>query len=182
MSDFDYDQYNRLPDGGRICPTCALMKGPGRHKHIYLASSWRNDYQQPLVSVLREWGHQVYDFRNPRPGDHGFHWSSIDRGYLDWDVPSYREALRHPLAQDGFKSDMTALIACDTVVLLLPSGASAHSEAAWHKGRRGVTIVHSPEPCQPELMYKMFNAITSCEDELRSLLDMPIPQLMDLIV
>jgi hypothetical protein len=32
---------------------------------IYLASSWRNERQPELVRILREAGHEVYDFRNP---------------------------------------------------------------------------------------------------------------------
>ena len=42
---------------------------------IYVASSWRNTHQQAIVAALREAGHDVYDFRNPRPGDKGFAWS-----------------------------------------------------------------------------------------------------------
>ena len=45
--------------------------------NIYVASSWRNQYQQRVVSLLRELGHEVYDFRNPSPDNHGFSWSEI---------------------------------------------------------------------------------------------------------
>ncbi len=147
-------------------------------KHqIYLASSWRNPFQQELVRLLRSWGHEVYDFRNPSPGNNGFHWSEIDPEWEDWTVHSYKKALRNPIAQDGFDTDMEALERSDVVVLLLPSGRSAHSEAAWHQGRGGVTIIHSPVPCEPELMYKMFNAITADDEELRGLLDFHLSQL-----
>ena len=47
---------------------------------IYVASSWRNEYQQEVVKVLRELGHEVYDFKNPE-GRTGFQWSAIDK---DW--------------------------------------------------------------------------------------------------
>lgn len=45
----------------------------------YVASSWRNSYQQNVVSFLRNEGHEVYDFTHPN-GDmsYGFSWSSID--------------------------------------------------------------------------------------------------------
>ena len=33
---------------------------------IYVASSWRNVYYPEVVTRLREAGHEVYDFRNPR--------------------------------------------------------------------------------------------------------------------
>ena len=149
-------------------------------KHrIYLASSWRNSYQPGLVRLLRQ-GHEVYDFRHPSPGNDGFHWSEIDPEWEEWDVHKYRQALKSPVAEDGFQMDMSALASCDVVVLLLPCGRSAHAEAAWHKGRDGVTIVHSPELCEPELMYKMFNAITADETELHLLLDTDISALQEL--
>ena len=72
---------------------------------------------------------------------------------------------------------MDALKWSDVVVLLLPSGRSAHSEAAWHCGQGKPVIVHSPEPCEPELMYKMYNAITEDEDELFTHLNIPLVQM-----
>ena len=30
-------------------------------KHIYVASSWRNEYYPEVVKALREAGHEVYD-------------------------------------------------------------------------------------------------------------------------
>lgn len=32
---------------------------------IYVASSWRNQYFPDVVKKLHEFGHEVYDFRNP---------------------------------------------------------------------------------------------------------------------
>ena len=32
---------------------------------IYVASSWRNVFQQDVVNILRDLGHEVYDFKNP---------------------------------------------------------------------------------------------------------------------
>ena len=32
---------------------------------IYVASSWRNVFQQDVVAILRDLGHEVYDFKNP---------------------------------------------------------------------------------------------------------------------
>ena len=146
------------------------------HK-IYLASSWSNESQPNMVTVLRGWGHSVYDFRNPKPGDSGFNWDAIDPQWKDWDMDSYREALWSPIAESGFQNDCAALLNCEVVVLLLPSGASAHTEAAWHCGRGRPVIVHSFEKCQPELMYKLFNAITGNNLELKEVLDLPLGQL-----
>ena len=148
-----------------------------QYHRIYLASSWRNKYQPGLVMLLREWGHEVYDFRNPKPGDTGFQWSEIDPVWQDWSVVEYRKSLSHPTAEYGFKLDMEALRWADVVVLLLPSGRSAHSEAAWHRGQGKPVIIHSPVHCEPELMYKMFNAITENENELFAHLNFSLSQI-----
>lgn len=51
---------------------------------IYVASSWRNKIQPLVVLALREAGHEVYDFRNPAPGNTGFQWSEIDPAWQSW--------------------------------------------------------------------------------------------------
>lgn len=45
---------------------------------IYVASSWRNVFQQDVVGILRDLGHEAYDFKNPPHGNGGFQWSDID--------------------------------------------------------------------------------------------------------
>ncbi len=141
--------------------------------HIYLASSWRNEYQPNMVSLLRDAGHQVYDFRNP-PDRAGFGWERLNANWESWTVKEYIEALEDPIAEAGFRSDMDNLSAADLTILLLPSGRSAHTEAAWHRGYGAPVIVHIPEPVEPELMYKMFNAITSDTESLLRLLELPL--------
>jgi hypothetical protein len=101
---------------------------------IYVASSWRNPFQQEVVAWLREVGHEVYDFRNPRPGDDGFHWSDIDPAWQSWSPLQYRKALKHPIAAAGFESDFSAMRRADICVLVLPCGRSAHLEAGWMAG------------------------------------------------
>ena len=39
---------------------------------IYVASSWRNVFQQDVVDILRDLGHEVYDFKNPTHSNGGF--------------------------------------------------------------------------------------------------------------
>ena len=126
---------------------------------IYVASSWRNNYQQEVVRVLREQGHDVYDFRNPAPDNQGFQWSQIDPDWLCWDPEKFRRALLHPIAVDGFESDRDALEGCDICVLVLPAGRSSHLEAGYAIGERKPTIVFMPEPCEPELMYSFARKI-----------------------
>ena len=151
------------------------------HK-IYLASSWRNKEQPETVEMLRSWGHDVYDFRHPADDNDGFHWSEIDPNWESWTVKEYRRALRDPVAVEGYRLDFEALQWADIVVLLLPSGASAHSEAAWHRGQGKVVLVYSPVQCQPELMYKMFNMIVATPGELNADLCMSLEQLQKMSV
>lgn len=125
---------------------------------IYVASSWRNEArQQYVVQALREEGHEVYDFRNPEPGDQGFAWRQINAN-RDWltDPEQFRDGLSHPIAERGFALDMGALRSCDACVLVLPCGRSAHLELGWAAGAGRPTIVLLDDPLsEPELMYKM---------------------------
>lgn len=121
---------------------------------IYVASSWRNLYQPSVVAELRAAGHEVYDFRNPAPGNDGFRWTEIDPNWQAWDARAYAAALEHPIAIKGHAYDFEAMKWCDTCVLVLPSGRSASYELGWcmGAGKRGVVLM--PEPCEPELMYR----------------------------
>jgi hypothetical protein len=111
---------------------------------IYVASSWRNPWQPAVVHLLRGWGFAVYDFRNPKPGDHGFHWRGIDPDWRDWSPERYRHGLTHPIAEAGFKLDMDALRASDACVLVQPCGTSAHLELGWAAGAGKRTAVFFP--------------------------------------
>ncbi len=146
-------------------------------RNIYLASSWRNAYQQETVQKLRAEGHTVYDFRNP-PGNTGFGWSQTDPDYKDWSVNEYLKVLdRHPVAQRAFESDAEAMRAADTFVCLLPSGRSAHLEAGWAIGQGKETFfLIYPEQFEPELMYKLGSGCySSIEPLLERLRDDPKP-------
>ena len=122
---------------------------------IYVASSWRNNRQPDVVKFLRNLGYDVYDFKNPKLGDNGFHWSEIDPNWQNWTPDEFRKALNHPMAKDGFKSDMSALEACDLCVLVTPCGRSAHLELGHANGRGKHTVILMEKPEEPELMYKM---------------------------
>ena len=135
---------------------------------LYVASSWRNDYQPMAVHVLREAGHEVYDFKNPEPGDTGFHWSEVGKGWKSWDVDGYRAALEHPLAVDGFRKDFDAMKWADACVVAMPCGRSAHLEAGWFCGQgkpclfwypEGVGVHPDGPGSRPELMVKMGDGV-----------------------
>ena len=136
---------------------------------IYLASSWRNPMQPDAVTLLRQTGHAVYDFRNPvtRPtstdlGDDsgGLQWTSIDPAWEHWSPWSFRQALGTDAAQAGFAADWTAMRSSGTCVLLLPCGRSAHLEAGYFVGHPDKRLfIVAPELPEPELMYLMADGI-----------------------
>ena len=130
---------------------------------IYVASSWRNDFQPDVVKALRDAGHEVYDFKSPEWNDKGFHWSEIDGGWQSWDFPQYLQALGHPLAEAGYKSDYDAMEWADVCILVLPCGRSAHLELGWSVGKGKKTAILHPmnELPEPELMAKMVDYQTN---------------------
>lgn len=153
---------------------------------IYLASSWRNTGHREAVRLLREYGHEVYNFRAPMeswretdPGQEGgFQWTEVDQQWMSWTPWSYLQALTSGIAEAGFENDFIAMTRSDTCVLLLPSGRSAHIEAGWFAGRpnkRLFIVLPGDLPprrgdelrpaWEPELMYKMADGIfLSVED------------------
>ena len=125
-------------------------------KLIYVASSWRNPMQPAVVKVLEAARFNVYDFRNPDPGDHGFRWSQIDEEWLSWSPERYVQSLEHPIAVEGYGKDMAAMEAADTFVLVLPCGRSAHLELGWAVGQgKQTAILLGHDEFEPELMYRM---------------------------
>lgn len=128
--------------------------------NIYVASSWHNDYQPGLVSILCGLGHAVYDFRNP-PNGSGFHWSEVaGEGWLESGPGDYLDYINHPRCDEGFASDFDALQWADTCILVLPCGRSAHLELGWAVGAgKRTAIVLNDKGFEPELMYKMVDAM-----------------------
>lgn len=120
---------------------------------IYVASSWKNDLQGGVVHVLRAAGLEVYDFKS----NDGFHWSEVSQTYHFWEASEFVEGLSHPAAMRGFSRDYEAMKQCDTCVLVLPCGKSAHLELGWFagQGKRTAILLDQSGPTQAELMYKM---------------------------
>lgn len=136
--------------------------------NIYVASSWRNPRQPVIVDALRSAGYEVYDFRNPRGEgpNTGFAWSDIDPEWRTWTPEQYRDALDSPIAQAGFVADFDGLHDCDALVLLLPCGASAHSEAGYVAGLGKPVVPLANAQTEPELMYKLFEPLVTSIPEL----------------
>lgn len=132
-------------------------------RHIYVASSWRNEHFDGIVKTLRDHGHQVYDFKN---SPNAFSWDQIDPGWRQWRAATYVHLLNHPTAQAGYMQDMAAMRWADTCVLVLPCGRSAHLEAGWFAGQGKELFILTRDGEEPELMAKMATDILVSETEL----------------
>jgi hypothetical protein len=137
---------------------------------IYVASSWRNQIQPYVVKRLCEAGHKVYDFRHPPDGSDGFHWSEIDEEWQAWSPAEFREGLKHPLAEVGYTSDKKGMDWAQACVMVMPCGRSAHLEAGY-MGGAGKKVIVLLSDGEPELMYKLADAICIDMDEVLKKLD-----------
>ena len=124
---------------------------------IYVASSFRNEFQPTVVSLLRHLKFQVYDFKDGG----GFEWSQIDSNWKEWSASEFIQKSKDPLVIKGFNTDMNALKACDICIMLMPCGNSAHLELGYAEGANKHTIVVLDQfkPCRPELMWNMADHI-----------------------
>lgn len=138
---------------------------------VYLASSWRNEAQPAVVEALRKAGHEVYDFRNPAPGNTGFAWSSLDPDWQTWDAVDQINALAHPIACAGFALDFDAMKWADVCVMLQPCGRSAALELGWCAGAGKTTIVVFADGQEPELMLSLAQWHVASLDSLVSVLE-----------
>jgi len=122
-----------------------------------------------MLELLRQEGHQVYDFKNP-PYSTGFKWSDIGLA-LPCTAEEYRTALySHPRAAQGFNADFAAMRWADTCVMLLPSGRSAHLELGWMVGAGKRTIILTRDGEEPELMALLADHIATSPVEVLELL------------
>ena len=145
---------------------------------IYVAASWRTASQPIIVQLLRDDGHEVYDFRAD-----GFSWREIDPDWRTWTPEQIRLAYYHPRAIEGFTRDRKALDECDVCVLVQPCGRSAHMELGYvaglhHRGLAGTqgaeapfTVVLLEENQEPDLMYLLCDHVVVSMDELRMALN-----------
>lgn len=127
---------------------------------IYLASSWRNTNCPLALLALREAGHEVYDFRQ-----HGLPWELIDPNWRFWKGRHYREALKHPIARQEFRTNREGMIWAEIGVLLLPC-ESIHLELGWMAGQGKKTIIWTNDYEEPDLMWLLADRICTSQDEV----------------
>lgn len=131
-------------------------------RKIYLASSWRNlPKVKEAVEQLRDVGHEVYDFT-----EIPFQYSDVDPNWQNWSVVDYCNSFNHPTVIEGFERDQAGLEWCDTLVLLLPCGRSAHLEAGYAIGARKDVFAVIEQKQEPELMYGLMTGIVLSVKEL----------------
>ena len=111
--------------------------------NIYISSSWKNrERVRKLADALRDCGHVVYDFTDPKcrkapeipPEMFPEQFDPAKHLYAEYihSVPHWRAAV---------EGNQEALQACDAVVLLLPCGNDAHADWAYAVGLGKKTIV-----------------------------------------
>ncbi len=142
-------------------------------RRIYVASSWRNPLQPGVVEALRAAGHEVYDFRNPKPDNTGFSWRQILPDPPPWSAEATRRVLEHPIAKEGFDLDFSAMRWADTFVMLQPCGRSAALELGWAVGAGRQTFVLLADGQEPELMLKCADRLCVSMEELLACLAAP---------
>jgi hypothetical protein len=124
---------------------------------IYVASSWRNPLQPTIVSALREFGHDVYDFRHPKKDDDGFTWKQVGAptAFVDKVAPDvWRQMLEHPRAVESYEADIGHVRWCEAIVYVLPCGRSASFEFGYAMGQGKQGYVVAFDDTEPELMFR----------------------------
>ena len=143
-------------------------------RKVYVASSFRNECQPAVVERLRFAGHEVYDPIHPdvegpgAPPRAGAGWKQAGPDWRTWTPDQYLEALRHPLAVEGFAANWNAMQWADRFVLVMPCGRSAHLEAGYAVGAgKALAILLEPHSSpEPDLMHKMASLITCIRGDL----------------
>jgi hypothetical protein len=140
---------------------------------IYVASSYRNKYQPEIIQLLRQLGHDVYDFHtNP----YKFKWEEISMNlHKDWEPQFFADKLKNDTkVKNAFQYDYAAVTKADCCLVILPCGKSAHIEAGWFKGRGKKVYILMMEPNEPELMYKFFDEIVTSKKHLENIFGVSI--------
>ena len=150
-----------------------------RPEYVYVASSWRNQFQPAVVAALHVAEIDCYDFKNPEGGT-GFSWKEVKAGSTpgvagkgsDWEsVDDYLAMVNHPRAIEGYVADFAAMEKADTFVLVLPCGKSAHLELGWAVGAGKRTAILLEDPVEPELMYRMVDHLSPNIPDLLAWMD-----------
>lgn len=138
--------------------------------NIYVASSWRNEHQPPVVAALREAGCEVYDFHDPAEDEDSLSWRDVYQSRC-WSPSRTARVLwgvggeASLSAAENFASNVRALERADAVLLVMPCGTSAHAELGWAVGAGKRTAILLLDYCEAELMWKMADDVLLSIDD-----------------
>jgi nucleoside 2-deoxyribosyltransferase len=123
-------------------------------RKVYIASSWKNvNSTRSLARVLRDEGHEVYDFTDPDNFVFEASEPGRPRESIDW-----LEFLEEESTSRAYSVDKAGLDWADTVILFLPAGRSAHLEAGYGVGAGKDLFIYGDLPRgEFDVMYLMAN-------------------------
>lgn len=133
---------------------------------IYLIGSLRNPQVPIIAQQLRAEGYEVFDDWYAAGPEADDKWREYEQGR----GRSYTEALDGLAARHVFSFDFEHLHQCQSAVLVLPAGKSAHLELGFTigAGRPGYVLLDTPD--RWDVMYKFATAVvTSMEGLLHEL-------------
>lgn len=140
--------------------TIRALKWTEPINRIYLASSWKNaDKVKYIKGLLVSNGFEVDAFCDP----------STDRFVFGFDLlpdisnMNAQTVLKEPIVQKAYKEDKRWLDWAGTVILILPSGKSAHLEAGYAAGAGKRLIIYQEEFPKGEfdVMYGFADLVSS---------------------
>ena len=133
-------------------------------RNVYVVGSLHNPLVTEVANRLREAGHEVFDdWHAPGPDTDSF-WREYEEGR----GRTYIEALAGKHAKNVFDFDMVNLHAADTVVLILPTGKSAHMEIGYAVGVGKDCYIILDGEAHWEVMYRLVKVLPSVESLLET--------------
>ena len=121
---------------------------------IYIASSWSNPFLNDIVSILRDWNHQVHDFRANGGNRLGGPAGSLD---------SVMSFLHLPSTQTSYQLQCAALVDAEVLLCVLPGGRSAHVELGMALGLSIPVVLLVHDGIEPDLMHLGVDAVASLD-------------------
>ncbi len=135
---------------------------------IYIATSWKMaETALDISALLKGHGHEVDCFCDDSGGRYVFHFSEVG------DITKLNSInfLEDERSQRAFREDKKWLDWADAVILLLPSGKSAHLEAGYAVGQGKKLYIIGKFPMgEFDVMYGFADGLYKW-DNLTSLLD-----------
>ena len=126
---------------------------------IYVAGSMKMaEAIRSIGQILRSYGHMAYVFCDPN--EPAFSASMIVRKSSLVAEFTPQTAVRNPIVQNICGFNLGQLNQCDCVLLVLPSGKSAHLEAGYVVGKGKKLVIYGPMPLgEWDAMYGLADCI-----------------------